>query len=179
MRILQAAPQSSLVLYADSEIAQSNLRSEAEARGVDASRLVFSPRVGVQDYLARLAACDLFLDTLPYNGGTTANDALWMGLPLLTIAGETMTSRMAASLLHTLGLGELIATSWSDYEARAIALATQPERSATVKKKLAEQREISPLFDTTRTTRAIERGYKMALDRYWQGLAPDHLFVPA
>ncbi len=179
MRILQAVPHSVLMLYADSEIAQSNLRREAEARGVDANRLIFGARVGVPDYLARLAACDLFLDTLPYNGGTTANDALWMGVPLLTMAGEIMTSRMAASLLHTLGLDELVAHSWSEYEALAIALATQPERYAAIKIQLTEARESSPLFDTAQTTRAIERGYLMALERYWQGLAPDHIFVPA
>ncbi len=179
MRILQAAPNSVLMLYADSEIAQSNLRSESEARGVSADRLVFGTRVGVPDYLARLAACDLFLDTLPYNGGTTANDALWMGLPLLTMAGETMTSRMAASLLHTLGLDELVATNWSDYEARAIALATQPKYYEAIKQQLHEQREASPLFDTARTTRHIEHGYCLALERYWQGLASDHLYIPA
>ncbi len=179
MRILQAAPKSSLMLYADSEIAQSNLRREAEARGVGADRLVFGARVGMPDYLARLESCDLFLDTLPYNGGTTANDALWMGLPLLTMAGETMTSRMAVSLLHTLGMDELIAKDWADYEARAIALATQSERYAAIKNKLLVERETSPLFDTPKTTRAIERGYRIALDHFWQGLAPDHLFVPA
>lgn len=179
MRILQAVPKSVLMLYADSEIAQSNLRREAEARGVDASRLVFGARVGVPDYLARLTSCDLFLDTLPYNGGTTANDALWMDLPLLTIAGETMTSRMAASLLHALGLDELVALSWADYEAKAIELATQPEHYAAIKLQLAAARGSSPLFNTVQTTEAIEHGYCMALERYWQGLAPDHLFVPA
>ena len=178
MRILHGAPNSVLMLYANSEIAQSNLRREAEVRSIDANRLVFGARVSVPDYLARLAACDLFLDTLPYNGGTTANDALWMGLPLLTIAGETMTSRMAASLLHTLDLDELVATSWADYEARAIELATEPEHYAAIKQKLNQERKTSPLFDTAKTTRAIEHGYCMALDRYWQGLAPDHLFVP-
>ncbi len=179
MRILQAVPDSSLMLYADSEIAQSNLRSEAESRDVNAGRLVFGTRVSVPDYLARLAACDLFLDTLPYNGGTTANDALWMGLPLLTMAGETMTSRMAASLLHTLDLDELITTSWADYEARAVELATQPAHYAAIKLQLAAARGSSPLFNTVQTTEAIEHGYCMALERYWQGLTPDHLFVPA
>jgi protein O-GlcNAc transferase len=179
MRILQAAPQSVLMLYADSEAAQSNLRREAQARDVDANRLVFGTRVGVPDYLARLTNCDLFLDTLPYNGGTTANDALWMGLPLLTMTGETMTSRMAASLLHTLDLDELIATNWSDYEKKAVQLATQPARYTAIKQHLLTQREVSPLFDTTQTTRHIEHGYCLALERYWQGLAPDHLYVPA
>ncbi|MFM2085101.1 MAG: hypothetical protein RLY95_1919 [Pseudomonadota bacterium] len=179
MRILQATPQSMLMLYADSEAAQSNLRREAQERGVDANRIVFGTRVGIPDYLARLTNCDLFLDTLPYNGGTTANDVLWMGLPLLTIKGETMTSRMAASLLHTLDLDELIATNWSDYENKAIQLATQNERYTAIKQRLHMQREVSPLFDTTRTTRHIEHGYCLALERYWQGLAPDHLYVPA
>jgi predicted O-linked N-acetylglucosamine transferase (SPINDLY family) len=179
MRILQATPQSMLMLYADSEVAQSNLRREAQERGVDANRIVFGTRVGIPDYLARLTNCDLFLDTLPYNGGTTANDVLWMGLPLLTIKGETMTSRMAASLLHTLDLDALIATNWSDYENKAIQLATQNERYTAIKQRLHMQREVSPLFDTTRTTRHIEHGYCLALERYWQGLAPDHLYVPA
>ena len=179
MRILQATPSSVLMLYADSEAAQNNLHHAAQARGVDANRLVFGTRVGVPDYLARLTSCDLFLDTLPYNGGTTANDALWMGLPLLTMVGEPMTSRMAASLLHTLDLDELIATNWSDYEEKAIQLATQPERYTAIKQHLLMQREVSPLFDTTRTTRHIEHGYCLALERYWQELAPDHLYVPA
>ncbi len=179
MRILQAVPSSVLMLYADSDIAQSNLRREAQTRGVDASRLLFSVRVGVADYLARLASCDLFLDTLPYNGGTTANDALWMGLPLLTVTGETMTGRMAASLLNTVGLNELVTRDWAQYEAKAIELATQPEHYAAIKQQLLAARKSSPLFNTAKTTRAIERGYRMALDRYWQGLVPDHLFVPA
>jgi predicted O-linked N-acetylglucosamine transferase (SPINDLY family) len=179
MRILQAVPTSVLMLYADSEIAQSNLQREAAARGVAAERIMFGKRVGVADYLARYTACDLFLDTLPYNGGTTANDVLWMSLPLLTVMGETMTGRMAASLLHSMGLDELIASDWADYEARAIALATEPERYAAIQQQLLTARESSPLFDTAQTTRAIEQGYKMALSQYWQGLEPDHLFIPA
>jgi predicted O-linked N-acetylglucosamine transferase (SPINDLY family) len=102
-----------------------------------------------------------------------------MGLPLLTRQGEAMISRMAASPLHTLGLEGLITTSWSDYETRAIELATEPVRYAAIKQQLMDARESGPLFDTPQTTLAIERGYRMALDRYWQGLAPDHLFVPA
>lgn len=179
MRILQAVPSSVLMLYADSEAAQNNLRREAQARGVDAKRLVFGARVGIPDYLARLASCDLFLDTMPYNGGTTANDALWMALPLLTLTGKTMTSRMAASLLHNLDLDELITTSWTDYENKAIELATLPICYAAIKQRLEKQRASSPLFHTAQTTQAIEHGYCMALERYWQGLPPDHLFVPA
>lgn len=179
MRILQAVPQSVLMLYADSEFAANNLRREADVRGVSPKRLVFGRRVGLPEYLARYQACDLFLDTLPYNAGTTANDVLWMGLPMLTVLGETMTGRMATSLLHTLGLDELIASDWADYESKAIELATQPQRYAAMKDKLTQQRSASPLFDTAKTTRAVESGYRMALERYWQGLAPDHLYVPA
>jgi predicted O-linked N-acetylglucosamine transferase (SPINDLY family) len=165
------------MLYADSEFAASNLRREAEQRGIQPERLVFGKRVAVPDYLARYAACDLFLDTLPYNAGTTANDVLWMGLPLLTCMGETMTGRMAASLLHTLGLNELIASDWIGYEAKAIELATKPERYAAIKARLQTQRSASPLFDTPRTTRAIEAGCKQALQRYWTGLPPEHIWV--
>lgn len=179
MRILQAVQGSVLMLYADSDVASNNLRREAQLRGVEPERLIFGKRVGVPDYLARYAACDLFLDTTPYNAGTTANDVLWMGLPLLTCIGETMTGRMAASLLHTLGLDELITSDWASYEATAIAMATQPERYAQIKAALLAGRDTSPLFDTARMTRAIEQGYRMALVRHWQGLEPDHLYVPA
>ncbi len=180
MRILHAAPTSVLVLASHSDIAQNNLRQAADQSGIEQSRLIFANRLpSIPDYLARYRTFDLFLDTFPYNAGSTSSDVLRMGLPLLTLQGEAMISRMAASPLHTLGLDELITTSWADYEARAVALAKNPEHYAAIKNKLAVARETSPLFDTPRTTRAIERGYTMALDRYWQGLAPDHLFVPA
>ncbi len=179
MRILHAVPSSVLVLPTHSDIAKNNLLQAAQARGIAPERLVFVDRVNTLDYLARYRVFDLFLDTFPYNAGSTASDVLRMGLPLLTRAGETMTSRMAASLLHTLGLDDLIAQSWAAYEARAIELATNRIHYANMKQRLLTAQETSPLFDTLQTTRAIERGYRMALDRHWQGLAPDHLYVSA
>lgn len=180
MRILHAVPHGVLLLGNHNEVMQDNLRTAAKVRGVDQTRLVFGERLlDATAYLARYTACDLFLDTFPYNAGSTANDVLRMDLPLLTLAGEAITGRTAASLLHTLGLDELITDNWCDYEALAIELATKPERYAAIKRQLAMARESSPLFHTAQTTRAIEHGYCLALDRYWQGLPPDHLFVPA
>ncbi|MEY4295171.1 MAG: hypothetical protein RLY82_859 [Pseudomonadota bacterium] len=179
MRILQAVPNSILLLGGHTEVAQDNLRHAAKVRDIDIARLFFGARLQAADYLARYTACDLFLDTAPFTAGSTANDVLRMGLPLLTLAGETISGRMAASLLHTLNLDELITDNWNEYETLAIALATQPERYRAIKQRLHEQINISPLFNTAQTTRAIEHGYRMALDRYWQGLTPDHLYVPA
>lgn len=177
MRILQAVPHGVLMLYANSELTQQHLRQEAASRGVDPSRLHFGCRVGLSDYLARYTVCDLFLDTMPYNAGTTANDVLWMGLPLLTVTGELMIGRMAASLLYALGLDELVTANWDDYAARAIELATQPARYAAIKTQLIERRSTYPLFDTPRTVKALERGFIMAINRHRQGLAPEHLSV--
>jgi predicted O-linked N-acetylglucosamine transferase (SPINDLY family) len=178
MRILLNVSDSVLLLYADSDITNENLRREASARGVASDRLIFGKRVGMPDYFARYAACDLFLDTLPYNAGTTANDVLWMSLPLLTIKGESMTGRMAASLLHTLELNSLITNSWQEYESKAIELATQPEQYRTIKDHLTLQRKTNLLFDTRKITRSIEQGFLLALERYWQGLPPDHIHIP-
>jgi len=178
MRILHAVPTSVLVLATHSDIAQSNLRRAAQERGIDNARLIFAERLpSISEYLARYRSFDLFLDTFPYNAGSTANDVLRMGLPLLTLTAQAMTSRMAASLLHTLDLDPLITMNWADYEACAIKLATQSEYYDAIKNKLLHQRKASPLFDTPKTTLAIERGYLMALERYWQGLEPDHIFV--
>jgi protein O-GlcNAc transferase len=180
MRILHAVPHGVLLLGNHNEVMQDNLRTAAKVRGIDQTRLVFGERLlDATAYLARYTACDLFLDTFPYNAGSTANDVLRMDLPLLTLAGEAITGRTAASLLHTLGLDDLITDNWGDYEALAIELATKPERYAAIKRQLAVARESSPLFHTAQTTRAIEHGYCLALERYWQGLPPDHLFVPA
>ena len=130
MRILAAVPGSTLLLLADSAAARLNLRREAAAAGVDPARLVFAGRVPYGDYLARYRAADLFLDTLPYNAGTTASDALWAGLPVLTCAGDSFAARMGASLLTAVGLPELIAYDRHAYERLAIELAREPGRLA-------------------------------------------------
>jgi predicted O-linked N-acetylglucosamine transferase (SPINDLY family) len=156
MRILQRTPGSVLWLLADNTTAKANLLRFAEGQGIDSARLVFAPRVPPEEYLARFQLADLFLDTLPFNGGTTASDALWAGLPVLTCSGRTFASRMAGSLLRTIGLPELITTSLTDYEEKAVRLAADPKELSEIRQRLADNRLISPLFDTPRFVRALD-----------------------
>lgn len=159
MRILQQLPGSVLWLLADNPWAQANLRREAVARGVDPDRLVFAGRVQPEDYLARYAVADLFLDCYPFNGGTTANDALWMGLPVLTRSGRTFASRMAGALLTAAGLPELITTDLAGYERRAVELARAPDELQRLRQHLQALRGgAGVLFDTPRFVRALEAG---------------------
>ncbi len=175
MRILAAVPDSVLFLLGDQPTVQRNLRNEAVARSVAPERLVFGTRVAYQDYLARYRAADLFLDTLPYNAGTTASDALWAGLPVLTCPGDAFAARMAASVLTAAGLPELIARDRADYERIAIELATQADRLAYLRRKLADNRATARLFDTCAFTRSLESLYERIYLRHLAGLAPDHL----
>jgi len=177
MRILRQVDGSVLFLYADNELAATNLRKEASQRGVDANRLVFGGRIVMPDYLARYRAADLFLDTLPFNAGTTASDALWAGLPVLTCTGEVFASRMAASLLTAIGLPELITSTQEDYEALAIELATNPERLKAIKQKLQLNRLSTPLFDTVLFTKHIEDAYTQMFERYQADLPPEHIYA--
>lgn len=156
MRILRRAPESVLWLLADNPWAQSNLCARAEQQGVDPARLLFAPRVAPPEYLARYAAADLFLDAYPFNAGTTANDALWMGLPVLTRSGRTFASRMAGALLTTLELPELITTTLEEYEQRAVELATQNGLLSGLRQRLTQGREHSPLFDMPRFVKDFE-----------------------
>ena len=149
MRLLQKLPSSVLWLSDASVSIQDKLRQEAAARGVASQRIVFARRLERMDeHLARYRLADLFIDTWPYNAHTTACDALWAGLPVLTCAGQTFASRVAASLLTSIGLPELITTSPSNYEATALDLATQPEKLKGIGHKLANNRSSAPLFDT-------------------------------
>ena len=156
MRILRASKDSVLFLYAESYWAAENLKKEAEARGVSSQRLIFGTRLAPDEYLARYQACDLFLDTAPYNAGATASDALWVGLPVLTLAGQSFASRVAASLLNAVDLPELVTTTQAEYESLAIKLATYPEQLAAIRKKLAEKRLATPLFDSPLFTKNLE-----------------------
>ncbi len=156
LRILGAVPGSVLWLLADNRWAEANLRAAARAGGIDPQRLVFAARIAPEAYLARYRAADLFLDTWPFNAGATASDALWAGLPLLTCPGRTFASRMAGSLLNTLGLPELIADDPDDYERRAIAFGQDPARLRAVRERLASARETSPLFDIQSMARDLE-----------------------
>jgi predicted O-linked N-acetylglucosamine transferase (SPINDLY family) len=175
MAILRAAPRSVLYLFAENPTAQSNLRHAARRSGVDPGRLYFGERLSVPLYLARYRAADLFLDTFPYNAGTTASDALWAGLPVLTCIGESFSGRVAASLLTAIRLPELIASTPAEYERIAVALATDPGRLAGIKQKLAENRLVAPLFDTPLFTKGLEAVYLRMFERHHQDLPPEHI----
>jgi len=171
MNILAATPRSVLWLLGN-ETVQATLRREAAAKGVDPTRLVFAPRVAYEQHLARLQLADIFLDTFPFNGGATASDALWAGLPVLTCAGQTFASRMAGSLLTALGISELVTASTDDYERLACTLAANRDRLAAVKDKVARNRSNTPLFDTQRFTRNLETAYQAMHHRSQAGLPP-------
>jgi len=175
MRILRQTPGSVLWLLDTS--AAVNLRREAATRGVDADRLIFAPGVPWPDHLARLAHADLCLDTQPYGAHTTASDALWAGVPVLTCAGGSFAARVAASLLKAVGLPEMITTTLDDYEASAINLAHHPQRMTALKQKLAANLKTAPLFDTARFTLNLEEAYEKMTARFEAGLAPDHITI--
>lgn len=178
MRVLNRVHGSVLWLFASDEPVKKNLRTEAAGRGIDPGRLVFAERVPYVEYLSRLSSADLFLDTAPYNAGTTASDALWAGLPVLTSTCDAFVGRMGASLLSAIGLPELVTTTLQAYEELAIELATNPEKLAAIKDRLARNRLTTPLFDTKRFIRHIEAAYTQAYRRYQAGLAPDHIVLP-
>ena len=178
MNILKAVPGSVLWLLAKDDLVCANLRREAEARGVDPQRLVFARSISAAEHLARHAQADLFLDTLPYNAHTTASDALWAGVPVLTCKGETFPSRVAASLLEAAGLPELVMPSLDAYEAEAIRLATEPGAIAGLKGKLAATRDTMPLFDTERYARDIEAAFERMVERVRAGLTPEGFSIP-
>lgn len=160
MKILRRVPGSVLWLLADNPWAQANLKREALIRGVDEDRLIFAPRALPEDYLARYEVADLFLDAYPFNGGTTANDALWMGLPVLTRSGQTFASRMAGALLTAAELPELVTLDQNGYEEKAVQLAMAPEACKRMREHLAQVRESGALFDTPRFVRNLEAQFE-------------------
>jgi predicted O-linked N-acetylglucosamine transferase (SPINDLY family) len=177
MNILKRVEGSILWLFEDNEFIKNNLVKEAEKRGVAGNRLIFAKRIDQQDHLARHREADLFLDTLPYNAHTTASDALWCGLPLITMAGNSFPARVAESLLNAVGLPELITRSAEEYESLAVSLASNPEELLKIKNKLAANRLKMPLFDTDLFRRHIESAYKTAYEHYQNNLCPEHIFV--
>lgn len=179
MRLLRNVDGSVLWLLRDNRWAEANLRKEASARGVDPNRLVFADRAPAPDHLARHACADLFLDTFNCNAHTTASDALWAGLPLITKVGDGFAARVAASLLSAIGLPELITNNAEDYEALALELATNPTRLAAIHRKLVENRATTSLFDTEQCTRNIEQAYELVHGRFSRGLSPVHCRIPA
>jgi predicted O-linked N-acetylglucosamine transferase (SPINDLY family) len=172
MRLLRNVESSVLWLYVKFDGARANLLGEAKKRGVAPERIVFAERLPLAQHLARLKLADLMLDTFPYGAHTTASDALWMGCPVVTYAGRSFASRVGASLLHTIGLPELVTASFKDYEALAVELARDPGKIALLRAKLAEARTTTPLFDTALFCRDLERAYDSMWDRHAAGAAP-------
>jgi protein O-GlcNAc transferase len=177
MRLLRQIQGSVLWLLRDNQAAERNLCREAEARGVAATRLVFADRLPLDQHLARHRLADVFLDTLPYNAHTTASDALWAGLPVITCVGKAFPGRVAASLVRGVGLADLATTSLVDYEALAQHLAKTPDALAAVKATLRENRLSSTVFDTNRFVAAIETAYVRMRERSEQGLPPESFRV--
>jgi len=177
MRILHRVDEAVLWLLEDNPEVKANLRSEAQKCNVDPDRLVFAKRLPVAEHLARHRTADLFLDTLPYNAHTTASDALWAGLPVLTQSGQSFASRVAASLLNAIGLPELITHTNEEYETLAVKLATNPDQLAAINEKLSQNRLATPLFDTSGFARHIEAAYRAIYERYQADLPPDHINI--
>jgi len=172
MRLLQAVEGSVLWLYQSNTLSADNLRREAQARGIDPARLVFAQQAARPEHLVRHKLADLFLDSLPYNAHTTASDALWAGLPLVTCRGTTFAGRVAASLLQAVGLPELVTESLTDYEQLALRLAREPDRLRALRDRLAESRRAAALFDSQRFRRHIEAAYTTMWEIWQRGESP-------
>ncbi len=179
MRIVSGTPGSVLWLIKDNAAATENLRGAAAAHGLDPTRLIFAPRLPLPQHLARHRLADLFLDTLPYNAHTTASDALWAGLPLLTCRGSAFAGRVAASLLEAVGLPELITETPDQYEATALELARTPDKLARLRHELCANRRVMPLFDTGRFARDLEAAFTAMQQRRRAGLPAHHITVSA
>ena len=172
MRILARVPGSVLWLYGSNALAKANLARAAEAQGIDPARIVFGDTLDKPRHLARLSRADLYLDTGRCNAHTSASDALWAGLPVVTCPGKTFAGRVAASVLHAVGLADLVAPSLAAYESLALKLARDPDALAEVKARLARNRETAPLFDTAAFARHIEAAYVEMTARRQRGHAP-------
>ncbi len=167
-RLLNAVPGSVLWIAVSNSHTEGNLRREAVSRGVASERIIIAPLLPPNEHLARMQCADLFLDTLPYNAGTTCSDALWMGLPVITCAGDSFVSRMAGSLLTSIGVPELITYNLEDYYHLALDLATDSEKLKAIRNRIIASRDTSPLFDSARFTRNLESVYIQMIDSYLQ-----------
>ena len=178
MRILNAVEGSVLWLSDTNNFASDNLLKEAQKKGIDKDRIIFAPQLPSRsDHLNRIQLADLFLDTSPFNAHTTASDALRMGLPLLTCIGESFVSRVAASLLKTIKLPELIVTNHDEYEALAIQLGRNTQELKVIKEKLLKNIENEALFNTPLYTRNIENAYIQMYKNYYKGLHPNDIVI--
>jgi predicted O-linked N-acetylglucosamine transferase (SPINDLY family) len=182
VRILQSVEGSVLWLFEDNATAAINLRKEAQKRGLAPERLVFAPKTEVSEHLARHKLADLFIDTLPCNAHTTASDALWAGLPVLTCMGESFASRVAASLLNAIEMPELITSSIQEYEELAVALGNDQHRVQALKQKLENNKLSTPLFDSSLFTQNIEELFALMFESYYNDMSQTsfspHQFPP-
>ena len=176
-RILGKVDKSVLIVYANNDLSKTNLTKEIVQRGIAADRLIFGDSLDRPKYLARYRVADLFLDTQPYNAGTTASDALKMSLPMLTLKGQSYQSRMGASILNAVNLPELIANTPEEYEATAIEIAMNPDKLKAIKNKLARNLSTAPLYNTVLFTKNLEIAYTDMYEKYHKGLEPDHIYV--
>jgi predicted O-linked N-acetylglucosamine transferase (SPINDLY family) len=177
-RILLQVKNSVVWISENNQSFKGNITAEFNQRGIDSSRVIFAQRQDLMaDHLARYALADLFLDTCPYNAHTTALDSLKAGIPVLTLMGQSFASRVAASLLRAVGLPELIANTWEEYEALAIELAMSPQKLAQMKSRLADNRMTAPLFNTPLFTKNLETAYSKMYERYQADLPVDHISI--
>ncbi len=177
MRILKAVPGSVLWLYEANAVAADNLRKQAQLRGIAASRLVFAKFMDHAQHLARYRAADLFIDTFPYNAHTTSSDALWAGLPVLTLCGRSFASRVGASLLNAVGLPELIACTQQQYEDKAIELALHPALLDSMRERLSSNHQNAAVFNGKQFAKDVESAYLAMHERHCAGLAPEVIVV--
>ena len=173
MRILDRFPDCVLWLLQDNSRAAENLKLEASHRGINPERLVFAPRLRNEDHLARHLLADLFIDTYPCNAHTTASDALWAGLPLVTCAGETFPSRVAASLLNAMSMPDCVTYDLVSYEQKIVALLEYPQKLMELRNHVDVERTRSPLFDTKSIAKHLEMAYALMMERYEAGLKPE------
>jgi predicted O-linked N-acetylglucosamine transferase (SPINDLY family) len=177
MRILARVEGSVLWLFDDNPWANANLRKQAALRGIEPERLLFARHRPLAEHMARHSLAHLLLDTAPYNAHTTASDALWAGLPVLTRIGETFAGRVAASLLRAVGVPELITETDSEFEELAVDLAHNPDRLHALRRRLEASRHTAPLFDTLAFTHQLEAAFSAMAERHHAGLTPDHIEI--
>lgn len=170
--ILKQVEGSLLWLLEDNALASGNLRCEIQKRGVDPNRLIFAPRVAPETHLARISAADLFLDTGPYNAHTTTSDAIWVGLPVLSIMGKSFASRVASSLIYAAGIPELVVETEEAYVDLAVDLASNPDKLNTFRNRLLTTYAEVPLFDSVKFTNNLENLYLQMQERHTSGLPP-------
>jgi len=178
MGLLNKVDESVLWLRESNQFSQLNIKNEAKKRKVDPSRIVFADKAPMDEHLARQKLADLFIDTFAFNAHTTATEALWAGLPVVTKTGQGFAARVAGSLLNAVGLPELIAENEKGYEEIILELATNPKKLTQLKEKLNHNLFSTPLFNTRKYTNHLETAYQMAYDRYFNNQKTEDIFIP-